>query len=78
MLLQLLSFNAVYKLLEEEKGTPDLYSVEGMGPQNVRLTRDDAYGLEAVLHHVSSDFGMSLSDFNRLNTNLGWVIVARD
>ena len=77
MFIQLLSFSTIYKLIEDEKGTPDLYSVKGTGPQSVKLTRDNAYGLEKILHHVSSGFGMTLTDFNHLNTKLGWLIVSQ-
>jgi hypothetical protein len=77
MFMQLLSFSTIYKLIEDEKGTPDLYSVKGTGPQSVKLTRDNAYGLEPVLHHVSSGFGMTLTDFKLLNTKLGWLIVTQ-
>lgn len=75
MLLRLLSFSTINQLIQEEKGTPDLYSVKGMGLGKVKLTRDNAYGLEAALRHVSSGFGMTVNNFNRLNTRLGWVIV---
>ena len=77
LLIQLLSFSTIYKLIQDEKGTPDLYSVKGTGPQSVKLTRDNSYGLETVLHHISSNFGMTLTDFNRLNTKLGWLIVTQ-
>ncbi len=77
MLVQLLSFSAIYELIQEEKGTPDLFSVKGTGRQSVKLTRDNSHGLEAALHHISSSFGMTLTDFDRLNTKLGWLIVIR-
>jgi len=77
MFIQLLSFSTIYKLIEDEKGTPDLYSVKGTGPQSVKLTRDSAYGLEKILHNVSSGFGMTLTDFELLNTKLGWLIVTQ-
>ena len=77
MLLRLLSFSTVNQLIQEEKGTPDLYSVKGMGRRKVKLTRDNAYGLESVLNHVSNGFGMTVNKFNRLDSKLGWVIVTQ-
>ena len=77
MLLRLLTFNTVNQLIQEEKGTPDLFSVKGMGSGKVKLTRDNAYGLESVLYQVSNGFGMTPNKFNRLDTKLGWLIVTQ-
>jgi hypothetical protein len=77
MFMQLLSFRTICKLIQDERGTPDLYSVKGAGPRSVKLTRDNSHGLETVLRHVNNGFGMTLGDFNRLDTKLGWLIVTR-
>ena len=77
MLLRLLSFETVNRLILEEKGTPDLFSIKATGLRKVRLTRDNAYGLESMLHHVSSGFGMTVNRFNRLDSKLGWMIVTQ-
>ena len=77
MLLKLLSFNTVNQLIQEERGTPDLFSAKGTGPRSVKLTRDNAYGLEAALQQVCSGFGMTSADFSRLNSRLGWLIVTQ-
>ena len=75
MFIRLLSFSMIHQLIQDERATPDLYSVKGTGPRSVKLTRDNSCGLETVLRHVNNGFGMTLSDFNRLDTKLGWLIV---
>ena len=77
MFIRLLSFSTIHQLMQDEHAPPDLYSVKGAGPRSVKLTRDNCYGLETVLRHVGNGFGMTLSDFNRLDTKLGWLIVTQ-
>ncbi len=77
MFFQLMTFKTLSKLLRDDLGTPDLFSVKSLGPQRIILKRDDTYGLESVIQNLSCGHGMTYAGLNRLNNKLGWLVVTK-
>ena len=75
MCMQLLSFETLRRLINEQEHMPDLYTVSSKGPRNVEICRDNYEGMEPVIQKIGTTFGMTVPYLNLIDQRLGWLCV---
>ena len=75
MSMQLLSFQKLRDLINEQEYMPDLYDVTSIGPRTVQLKRENYDGMEPVIQQIASSFGMTVPGLKLLDKRLGWLCV---
>jgi len=75
MFLKLVSLEKLRELIRDQRDMPDLYDVTSRGSHSVRLSRENYEGMEPLVQHIATCFGMTLPHLQSLDTRLGWVLV---
>jgi hypothetical protein len=77
MSLQLVSLKQLRELIREQIGMPDLYDVTSQGAHAVTVLRDNYNGMDSLVQHMATCFGMNRTHLNLLDERLGWVCVTQ-
>ncbi len=75
MFLKLVSFEKLRALVRDQREMPDLYDVTSRGSHSVQLSRDNFEGMEPLVQHIATCFGMTAPHLQSLDNRLGWVLV---
>jgi hypothetical protein len=77
MFLKLVSLEKLRELIHDQRDMPDLYDVTHRGSHSVHLSRDNYEGLEPLVQHIATCFGMTIPHLQSLDNRLGWVLVSQ-
>ena len=75
--IQIISFDRLCDLLEEQRQLYDVFNISGAGPHAVTMSRDDCHGYDAVLQDFGCRCGISASRFQGLNREVGFLIISK-
>jgi hypothetical protein len=75
--IQIISFDKLCDLIEEQRELYDIFNISSSGPHSVTVTRDDCHGYDAVLQAFGCRCGISASKFKGLNRELGFLIISK-
>lgn len=77
MNIQVMSFDQVCDLLEEQRELNDVFSVTSTGSHSVRINKDDCHGYDIALQKFGCRCGISASQFRGLHQALGFLIFSQ-
>lgn len=75
MFLKMVSFEKLRELIRDQREMPDLYDVTSRGSHSVHLSRENFEGMEPLVQHIATCFGMTVPHLQSLDSRLGWVLV---
>ena len=75
--IQLISFEKLCDLIQEQRELRDVFNISSSGPHSVTMARDDCHGYDAALQDFGCRRGISASSFQGLNRKLGFLIISR-
>jgi len=75
--IQIISFEKLCDLIDEQREFNDLFCISSAGPHAVTMARDDCHGYESVLQDFGCRCGISASRFKGLSHELGFLIISK-
>ena len=75
--IQIISFEKLCDLIEEQRELHDVFNISSSGPHSVTMALDDCHGYDAMLQAFGCQCGISVSRFQGLNRELGFLIVSK-
>lgn len=75
--IQIISFEKLCDLIEEQRELHDVFNISSSGPHSVTMARDDCHGYDAMLQKFGCLCGISASRFQGLNRDLGFLIISK-
>ena len=75
--IQIISFEKLCHLIEEQRELHDLFNISSLGPHSVTMARDDCHGYDGTLQAFGCRCGISASSFQGLNRQLGFLIISK-
>jgi len=73
MFVKMISARTLFDIIEERRSMPDYYRLKSINDRTVRLTRDNACGLEAPLRNIGCGHSMTFRGLNKLAARVGWI-----
>lgn len=77
MFLQLVSLEKLRELIRDQMEMPDLYSIKSQDAHRVTVSRDNYNGMESLIQHIATCYGMNMLHLSSLDDRLGWVCVTQ-
>ena len=77
MNIEMLSFEKVCDLLEEQRELNDLFNVTSMGPHAVMMSKDDCHGYDDALQKFGCRCGVSAAQFHDMQQDIGFLIISK-
>ncbi|NQV33056.1 MAG: hypothetical protein HQ515_10195 [Phycisphaeraceae bacterium] len=75
--IQIISFKKLCQLIDEQRELHDVFKISGSGPHSVTMARDDCHGYDVALQNFGCRCGISVSSFQGLNRELGFLIISK-